>query len=89
MKDRTRELPSDPAPGSESVKAREHRTSSAQRGGKHSEASAETETWLGQVLDATNASGSSCITETRREPKLSDLTGTARCGAACRVVWEG
>ena len=54
MKDRTRELPSDPAPGSESVNARAHRTSWAQCGGKHSEASAETETWLEQVLDATN-----------------------------------
>ena len=54
MKGRTNQLPSDPALGSESVNARAHRTSSTQRGGKHSEASAETETWLGQVLDATN-----------------------------------
>ena len=54
MKGRTNQLPSDPASGSESVNARAHRTSSAQRGGKHSEASAETETWLEQVLDATN-----------------------------------
>ena len=54
MKGRTNQLPSDPAPGSESANARAHRTSSTQRGGKHSEASAETETWLEQVLDATN-----------------------------------
>ena len=34
-------------------------------------------------------SGSSCITGTRRKPKPRDLIGTARCGPARRVVWEG
>ena len=54
MKCRTRELPSDPVPGSESAKARRLRTSSTQHGGKNSEASAETETGLEQVLEASN-----------------------------------
>ena len=88
MKDRTKQEPSDPTLGRLPDDAERLGIDSTQRGGKHGEAPAETETWLEQVL-APRTSGSSCITEPSRKSKLNDLTGTARCGAACRVVWEG
>jgi hypothetical protein len=187
MKDRTNEEPSDPVPGSLPDDAKWPGCGSTQHGGKNSEVQDETETWMEQVLDATNMqsawhrvrrnggapgmdgmtiaqfpafarqhweriraqlrdgsyhpapvrrvfipkpdgsqrplgvptvldrviqqaiaqvltplkrqakpqsrrrrqrTGSSCTTERLRSPSVS-LIGTARCGAACRVVWEG
>lgn len=88
MKDRTGELPSDPAPGSESANASRHRTSSAQRGGKHSEASAETETWLGQVLDATNMrSAWQRVRRNRGAPGIDGMT-IDEFPAFAREHWE-
>ncbi|MGB3119263.1 MAG: group II intron reverse transcriptase/maturase [Verrucomicrobiales bacterium] len=54
MKDRTKQEPNDPAPGSEPANASRHRASSTACGGKHGEAQAGTETWLEQVLEAAN-----------------------------------
>jgi hypothetical protein len=54
MKDRTKQEPSDPMLGSSPDDAERLGMDSTQRGGKHGEAPAETETWLEQVLDPTN-----------------------------------
>lgn len=54
MKDQTYEELSDPVPGSLTDEAKWRGTDSTQHGGKHGEVQEETETWLEQVLDATN-----------------------------------
>jgi hypothetical protein len=54
MKDRTKQEPSDLMLGSLPDDAEWLGIDSTQHGGKHSEAPAETETWLEQVLNPTN-----------------------------------
>ena len=88
MKARTNQLPSDPTPGSESVNARAHRTSSTQRGGKNSEASAETETGLEQVLEASNMQRAwQRVRRNRGAPGIDGMT-IDEFPAFARVHWE-
>jgi len=85
MKDQTNEEPLDPMPGKLPITASWPGTASAWRGGKHGAVPVES----GRNLDPTALRRPAQTKRNGQAGRLTSLTGTARCGAACRVVWEG
>jgi RNA-directed DNA polymerase len=88
MKGRTKQEPSDPMQGSLPDDAEWPGTDPTQHGGKHSEATAETETWMEQVLDPTNVQCAwQRVRSNRGAPGMDGMT-IAEFPAFAREHWE-
>jgi RNA-directed DNA polymerase len=88
MKDRTKQEPSDPTLGRLPDDAERLGIDSTQSGGRHGEAPAETETWLEQVLDATNMQSAwQRVRRNKGAPGMDGMT-IAEFPAFAREHWE-
>jgi RNA-directed DNA polymerase len=88
MKDRTKQELSDPMLGSSPDNAERLGMDSTQSGGKHGEAPAETETWLEQVLDATNMQSAwQRVRRNKGAPGMDGMT-IAEFPVFAREHWE-
>ena len=85
MKDQTNEEPLDPMPGELPATTSRSGPASTWHGGKHGAVPVES----GRNLDPTALRRPAQTKRNGQAGRLTSLTGTARCGAACRVVWEG